>query len=126
VLTGVGVPAITAPTPPLPAPATQRPPVSMIGTTVTVPFSAGSAALPPAGQTALRQLALRRGTAVIAVTGFGEAASSDPPAQSAALPLAWARAQAIAGTLRSAGVPAIMLRLTAEATGRGGVAAIAD
>jgi outer membrane protein OmpA-like peptidoglycan-associated protein len=128
VIAGLGVPAITAPTPPpRPPPVAPPPPsVAVPGTAEAVPFSGGSAVLTTAAQTALRQFAQRRGAAPIAVTGYGEAASSDPPDQSAALPLAWERAQAIAGALRAAGVPANMLRLTAEATGRGGVATIAD
>jgi outer membrane protein OmpA-like peptidoglycan-associated protein len=93
---------------------------------VGVPFAGGSATLSPAAQVALRQLAQRHGTAAIAVTGYGEAASSEASDQAAALPLAWARAQAIAGALQSDGVPSTLLRLTGEATGRGGVAAIAD
>jgi outer membrane protein OmpA-like peptidoglycan-associated protein len=93
---------------------------------VSVPFSGGSAALSSAAQAALRQLAQRHGTAAIAVTGYGEAASSDASDQAVALPLAWARAQTIANALQSDGVPSAMLRLTAEAGGRGGVAAIAD
>jgi outer membrane protein OmpA-like peptidoglycan-associated protein len=93
---------------------------------VSVPFASDSATLSLPAQAALRQLAQRRGTAVIAVTGYGEAASSDPSDQAAALPLAWARALAIAGALQTDGVPSAMLRLTAEAAGRGGVAAIAD
>jgi outer membrane protein OmpA-like peptidoglycan-associated protein len=93
---------------------------------VSVPFAGGSATLSSAAQAALRQLAQRHGTAAIAVTGYGEAASSDPLDQAAALPLAWARTQTIASALQSDGVPSAMLRLTAEAGGRGGVAAIAD
>jgi outer membrane protein OmpA-like peptidoglycan-associated protein len=93
---------------------------------VSVPFAGDSAALSPPAQGALRQLALRRGTAAVAVTGYGDAASSDAPDQAAALPLAWSRAQAIARALETAGVPATMLRVTAEAEGRGGVAALAE
>jgi outer membrane protein OmpA-like peptidoglycan-associated protein len=93
---------------------------------VSVPFAGDSAALSPAAQTALKQLAGRRGTAVVAVTGYGDAASSEAADQAAALPLAWSRAQAIARALQSAGVPTAMLRLTAEAGGRGGVAALTD
>jgi outer membrane protein OmpA-like peptidoglycan-associated protein len=128
VIAGLGVPEITRPAPP-PAPPPVTPPAPAVaapGTALTVPFAAGSAALSTAARTALRQFATRRGQAVIAVTGYGEAGSSDPPEQSAALPLAWARAQTIAGTLHAAGVPATMLRLTAEATGDGGVAVVTD
>ena len=127
VLTGAGVPMLTRPTPPVLAPPVTPPSTTApSGTAVTVPFPTGSAELPNAARLALRQLAARRGAALIAVTGYGDAASSDPPDQSAAMPLAWARAQTIAGALRASGVPAGMLRLTAEATGDGGVAVVSD
>jgi outer membrane protein OmpA-like peptidoglycan-associated protein len=126
VIPGVGIPAVTRPTPPPVPPPVAVPIVSAAGTAVAVPFASGSAVLTTAARTALRQLATKRGRAAIAVTGFGGAASSDPPQQSAALPLAWARAQTIAGTLEASGVPASMLRLTAEATGDGGVAVVTD
>jgi len=127
VIAGVGIPEITRPSPPPPAPVVRPPSTAAtVGTAVTVPFAAGSAELAAPALTALRQLAIRRGSAVIAVTGYGDAASSDPPAQSSAMPLAWARAQSIAGALRAAGVPMTMLRMTAEATGFGGVAVVSD
>jgi hypothetical protein len=127
VLTGVGVPAITRPTPPAPAPPVTPPSTAApAGTAVSVSFLAGSAEVPNRAKIALRQLATRRGTALIAVTGYGDASTSNPPDQSAALPLAWARAQTIVGVLREAGVPTARLRIAAEATGDGGVAVVSD
>jgi hypothetical protein len=70
----------------------------------------------------LRALAARRGNGIIAVIGFGDAASNDPDAQSAALTLGLARAQAMAAVLTSAGVPASAVQVDAAATGRGGAA----
>jgi outer membrane protein OmpA-like peptidoglycan-associated protein len=89
---------------------------------VAVAFPRGSASLPSAGSASLRQLAAKRGGASIAVTGYGESASSDPDAQSAALTLGLNRAQAMAAVLTAAGVPASSVRLDAEASGRGGTA----
>jgi outer membrane protein OmpA-like peptidoglycan-associated protein len=96
------------------------------GAPVTIAFPTGSAELPTAGLSALRGLAARRGPGSIAVTGYGDAASSDPTAQSAAMPLAWDRAQAIARALLVAGVPSTSLRIASEASGRGGVARIVN
>ncbi len=78
--------------------------------------------LPQSAADTLKQFAARRGTGIIAVTGFGEAASSDPSAQSAALTLGLSRAQAMAAALTSAGVPASAVQVDAEAIGRGGMA----
>jgi outer membrane protein OmpA-like peptidoglycan-associated protein len=89
---------------------------------VSVTFQNGSAALPSAAADKLKQLAARRGGGTIAVTGFGDAASDDPNAQSAALALGLSRAQAIAGTLTSAGVPSSAVEVDAAAIGRGGTA----
>jgi outer membrane protein OmpA-like peptidoglycan-associated protein len=122
-----GVPTVIAASPPPVAPPTPPPAAVAVSTAaVSVPFAGGSATLSPAAQGALKQLAQRRGKAVVAVTGYGEAASSEAPDQAAALPLAWSRAQAMAGALQSDGVPPAVLRVTAEAGGRGGVAALAD
>jgi outer membrane protein OmpA-like peptidoglycan-associated protein len=74
----------------------------------------------------LRQLATKRGAAWIAVTGYGEATSSDPAAQATALSLGLNRAQAMAIALTAAGVPPATVRLDAEALGRGGVARLLD
>ena len=90
--------------------------------TVSVTFVSGSAALPPTAADTLKQLAARRGNGIIAVTGYGDAASNDPDAQSAALTLGLSRAQAMAAALTSAGVPATAVQVDAEAIGRGGTA----
>jgi outer membrane protein OmpA-like peptidoglycan-associated protein len=82
--------------------------------------------LPDDARARLRQLAQQRGTASIEVTGYGDATSAAADAQTAALPLAWSRAQAISGVLQDAGVPPAALRITAEAGGHGGVARIAN
>jgi len=93
---------------------------------VSIAFGPGSSALPRTATPALRQLAAKRGTAAIAVTGFGDATSREPAAQSAALSLGLARAQAIANALIGAGVPANIIRVDAEASGRGGSARLVE
>ena len=85
-------------------------------------FLNGSAALPSTAADTLKQLAARRGSGVIAVTGYGDAAANDPDAQSKALTLGLSRAQAMAASLASAGVPSSAVQVTAEAIGRGGSA----
>jgi outer membrane protein OmpA-like peptidoglycan-associated protein len=82
----------------------------------------GSAALPVAAADTLKQLAGRRGNGMIAVTGYGDATSNDPDAQSAALTLGLSRAQAMAAVLTGAGVPATAVQVDAAAVGRGGTA----
>jgi len=89
---------------------------------VSVAFVNGSAELPSAAADTLKQLATRRGAGVIAVTGYGDAASDDPDAQSAALALGLSRAKAMAAALASAGVPAAAVQVDAAAIGRGGTA----
>lgn len=72
----------------------------------------------------LKQLAAKRGNGIIAVTGYGDAASHDPNVQSAALSLGLSRAQAMAAALTSAGVPASAVQVDSEAVGRGGTARV--
>jgi outer membrane protein OmpA-like peptidoglycan-associated protein len=67
----------------------------------------------------VKAFAGKRGKGAIVVTGFGDATSSDPTAQSAALVLALARAQAVADALKQDGVPDNAVRINAEASGRG-------
>ena len=69
-------------------------------------FADGSALLPPSANAPLKQLAAKRGAATIAVVGYGEASAATPDAQSTALTLGLARAQAMAAALTAAGVPA--------------------
>ena len=120
-------PASAAPEPPAaPAPTTvasaSPPPAPNPADSVSVTFITGSADLPSFGAASLKQLAARRGNGMIAVTGYGDAASDDPEAQSAALALGLSRAQAMATALTSAGVPASAVEVGAQAIGRGGTA----
>jgi outer membrane protein OmpA-like peptidoglycan-associated protein len=122
-----GVAQVTAPTPPAPTP----PPVPGPPPVPTVPplsiaFVPGSAQLPPDQQDALKKFAATRGSFKVAVTGFGEATTSDPDAQEAALVLGQARAQAIASALMANGVPGNAVRTDALATGHGGVARLVN
>ena len=78
--------------------------------------------MPPSADAPLRALAGRRGNALIAVTGYGDAPDPSPDAQAAALKLGLARAQTIANALVGAGVPASAVQLDAQAMGRGGTA----
>jgi len=120
-----GAPGPTVPTPlpvaPKPPPAPPAPP-HLLGTPLPVAFAPRSAVLPAKAAQALAQLAKKRGTATIEVTGFGETRSSDPLAQSAALGLGLNRAEAMAAALAKGGVPAASIRIAAIAAGRGGVA----
>jgi outer membrane protein OmpA-like peptidoglycan-associated protein len=113
---GFAVP--TAPSTATPAP----PPATITGNAVTVPFADGSALLPPSATSPLRQLAAKRGSATIAVVGYGEADAATPDAQSTALTLGLARAQAMAAVLTSSGVPPGAVQIDAQAIGRGGSA----
>jgi outer membrane protein OmpA-like peptidoglycan-associated protein len=90
--------------------------------TIAVVFANGISDLPPSAAASLRALAGRRGNALIAVTGYGDAADADPDAQAAALKLGLARAQTIASTLVADGVPASAVQIDAQAIGRGGTA----
>ena len=122
-----GIPS-TAPSPPAFKPPPPRPAAVKVvpGGPVSVAFAPDSAVLPPDAAGSLAQLAKTRGTGMITVTGFGEAAATDAHTQSAALPLALARARALTASLLAAGVPASAITLGAEAIGRGGVAQVAN
>jgi outer membrane protein OmpA-like peptidoglycan-associated protein len=113
-MTGPGAASVTVASaaPPL-APAPQA------RNAVSVEFVTGSASLPPGAADVLKGVVAQRGSAVIAVTGYGDATSSDPDAQIAALSLALSRAQAVANVLTGDGVPAANVRVGAEAAGRG-------
>ncbi len=113
-------PAAASAPKPAPAPAAAPAPP------VAVAFAPGSAELPASGVTTLRSLAARRGANGIVVTGYGEASSADPGAQSSALSLGVSRAQAMVNALAAAGVPASSLQIDAEAAGRGGTARLVD
>jgi len=115
VLPGVpaAAPAASAPPPP-PAAA----PIAQGSTAVL--FPAGSPKIAASAEDMLHGFAAKRGNAAVAVTGYGEAVSDSPDAQSAAMALALARAQAIATVLAASGVPASAMVLDAQAAGRGG------
>jgi outer membrane protein OmpA-like peptidoglycan-associated protein len=113
---GFAVPTATAAATPTPPPAT------IAGDAVTVPFPNGSALLPSSATAPLKQLAAKRGAATIAVVGYGEADGAAPDAQSTALTLGLARAQAMAAVLTASGVPAGSVQIDAQAIGHGGSA----
>jgi len=123
-IAGIAVPAVTAPTLPPATPPAPPPPPPKAGAPVAIPFAAGSSILPAAGLAPVKLLATQRGNATIAVTGFGEATSTDPAAQSAALPLALERARAVAAALLADGVPSAAVRIAAEPQGSGAAATL--
>lgn len=94
------------------------------GNTVAVDFTPGSATLPPSATLNLRRFALAHRGAGVTITGHGEAVLNSVDSQSRALDLALRRAQAIAGSLATAGVSAANLHVHAEATGNGGSASL--
>ena len=53
----------------------------------------------------MKSFAAKRGNGTISVIGYGDAISSDPDAQSAALNLGLSRAQSIVDALKADGVP---------------------
>jgi outer membrane protein OmpA-like peptidoglycan-associated protein len=97
---------------------------------VPVPFATGSAVLPPGAIGPLKQLATRRvgapPGAAIDITGFGDATDTEPQLQTAGITLGLARAHAIAAALIADGVPANVLRIAAQPSGRGGDARLVD
>jgi outer membrane protein OmpA-like peptidoglycan-associated protein len=124
---GVNVPAVTAPTVAPPAPPAPPPPPPVVnGAPVPIPFAVGSAILSGEALAPLKQLAQRRGAASVAVTGFGEAGSSETAAQIAALPLALDRARAVAARLQANGVPFESIRIAAEPQGTGAAARLVN
>ncbi len=125
------IPAAPPPAPSVPgfavptqaaAPTPKLPPATMAGNAVLVPFASGSALLPASASAPLKQLAAKRGAATIAVVGYGEADAATPDAQSTALTLGLARAQAMAAVLTASGVPANDVQIDAQAIGHGGSA----
>lgn len=101
------------------APAAAPTPAPVPAGAVLVSFAPRSAALPSDAASTLKPLLAKRGAASIVVTGHGEAASSDPSVQSAALTLGLARAKAVAAALTADGVPASAVQVGAQASGRG-------
>jgi len=88
-------------------------------TAASIVFVEGSTTLSPPAADEVKAFAGKRGNGVIVVTGYGDTASSDPAAQSAALSVGIARAAAIADALKADGVPTNAVRVNAEASGRG-------
>jgi outer membrane protein OmpA-like peptidoglycan-associated protein len=110
---------VAAGAPPPPLPTTVPMPAPASGAAATVAFPEGTTALTAPATDEVKAFAGKRGNGVIVVTGFGDAASSDPAAQSAAITLGLTRAQAVADALKQAGVPGNAIRVSAEASGRG-------
>lgn len=124
---GVPVPAVTAPSPPPVAPPPPPvPPAPDAGpNAVVVSFTPGETGIAGASLDALRALVAKRGAAPMVVTAYGDG-GDDSASQASALPLAMARARAIAAVLMAAGVPASLIGIDASAEGHGGAARIAN
>jgi outer membrane protein OmpA-like peptidoglycan-associated protein len=121
-------PALPAGPPPRPAVAPPAPPARVVptpmpapsaGTSATIAFIERTANLSPPAADEVKAFAGKRGKGTISVVGYGDAASSEPDAQSAALNLGLSRAQTIVDVLKAAGVPGNAIRVSAEASGRG-------
>ncbi len=82
-------------------------------------FPEGSAVLPPSQTQTLREFLRTRGKRPVEVVGLGAAQSDTPDGQAAAIALALRRARAVATALEGQRVPATMIRLSANAFGRG-------
>jgi outer membrane protein OmpA-like peptidoglycan-associated protein len=94
-------------------------PVPAGGTSATIVFVERSTTLSQPATDEVKAFAAKRGKGTISVVGYGDASSSDPEAQSAALNLGLSRAQSIVSALKSDGVPGNAIRVSAEASGRG-------
>jgi outer membrane protein OmpA-like peptidoglycan-associated protein len=123
-------PPPTMPAAPPPRPAVAGPPpVAVVtpkpmptpssGTSATIVFLNDASNLTPPAADEVKAFAAKRGKGTISVIGYGDSASSDPDAQSAAVNLGLSRAQSIVTVLRAAGVPDTAIRVSAEASGRG-------
>ncbi len=129
---------VSGPVPPLPAEAPPLPNIPNLPVSEAAPvvvrarpstqfsFPAGSAALPDSGNDALRALAARRAGGPILVSAGGDARSTAPEAQGAALPLALRRTGAMSAALIAAGVPSGSIRAQALAPGREATARLVD
>jgi outer membrane protein OmpA-like peptidoglycan-associated protein len=95
------------------------PPATPGISSASIVFVEGSTVLSPPAADEVKSFAASRGKGIIVVTGYGDSAASDPSAQSAALSIGLARANAIADALKADGVPADAVRVNAEASGRG-------
>lgn len=113
----------TAAAPASPPPA---PRLSAASTSVEIGFDPNSDTLPGSALAQLKLLSRTRGLGTIIVTGHGDVDGTDAQTQAAGLPLALARARAIAAYLMATGVPPGAVTITAEAQGHGGVARISN
>jgi hypothetical protein len=126
-LPGLDVPTQPAPVPVVSGPPPDAPPLPAAGpNTMPLTFAPGSSLVPTAALPSLRAFAGKRKNGVIAVTGRGEAASSNPDVQAAALALGLDRARAIAAALTANGTPPSAIRLATEAAGRGAYLRLVD
>ena len=121
-------PALPAGPPPRPAAAGAPPampvepvpmPAPSAGTSAQIVFLERTSNLSTPATDEVKAFATKRGGGTISVVGYGDSASSDPDAQSAALNLGLSRAQSIVDALKAAGVPGNAIRVSAEASGRG-------
>jgi outer membrane protein OmpA-like peptidoglycan-associated protein len=103
------------PPPPMPAPM----PTASVGPSATIVFVEKASDLSAPAADEVKAFAAQRGKGTISVIGYGDSASSDPDAQSAALTLGLSRAQSIVDALKQDGVPGNAIRVSAEASGRG-------
>lgn len=121
-----GVPRVTMPTPPPKAPPPPpAPPAAVIAGPgrVTMNFSAGATDLPAGAEEALKLLVSRHRAQQLVVSAGGDG-EENLASQAAALPLALARARAIAAMLMADGVPSSMIGINASAGGHSGAVRI--
>ena len=85
----------------------------------TIVFPDTTTALSQPAAEEVKAFAAKRGNGTILVTGYGDAASSAPDVQAAALKTGLARAAAIVEVLKANNVPANAIRVNSEASGRG-------
>ncbi len=111
-----GVPAEPLPTPRvLPPIASSTPPGTQLF------FPSGSDALPPGQTQGIKDFLSHRQKQPILVIGLGEATSDTPDGQASAISLALRRAKSVADALEAQHVPANLIRVGANAFGRGAV-----
>jgi outer membrane protein OmpA-like peptidoglycan-associated protein len=121
-------PALPAGPPPRPTAAGAAPtmpvavapiPIPSAGPSAQIVFPERTSNLSTPATDEVKAFATKRGSGTISIVGYGDSASSDPDAQSAALDLGLSRAQSIVDALKAAGVPGNAIRVSAEASGRG-------
>ena len=76
-------------------------PAPASGTSATIVFLEGASNLSTPAADEVKAFAAKRGNGTIAVTGYGDSASNEPEAQSAALNLGLSRAQSIVDALKA-------------------------